>query len=283
MKLERIFLANIKQALKLDALASGDSVIHRLDGRIKLISLLAIIVYCVFSSELIIPIILEVYLLIVMRLSKLSYVDSFKRVLVLLPFGGMIIIFQPFIHPGNVLWSYSWLTVSDAGVNFAIILLARLIVSLTAIVILSSTSPMQQIIASLRKLRMPKDLAMILSIMVRFLFMFIEELESIRKAQSSRNFHIHNKKTSYVWRLKQVGFTVAMMFLKSYEQGENVYRSMVSRGFSENSEFYSEKEKLDKNDYYFIFSLIIVLSVLTIVIFSYSGAIGYLGQNLALN
>lgn len=276
-------MANIKQALQLDALASGNSVIHKLDGRVKLISLIAIIVYCVFSSELIIPIILEIYLLIIIHLSKLSYVDCFKRILVLLPFGGMIILFQPFIHPGNILWSYSWLTVSDAGVNFAIILLARLIVSLTAIVILSSTSPMQQIIDSLRKLKMPKDLAMILSIMVRFLFMFIDELESIRKAQSSRNFNIHSKKTPYMWRLKQVGFTIAMMFLKSYEQGENVYRSMVSRGFSQDSEFYSEKENLKKNDYYFIFSLIIVLSILTIIMFNFSGDIGYFGQNLALN
>lgn len=276
-------MANIKQTLKLDTLASGDSVVHKLNGIVKLLSTIIIIIYCVFASQLIIPCILEIYLLIIIYLSRISFIDSFKRILLLLPFGAMIIIFQPFIQPGHILWSYSWLTITDKGLNFAILLLSRLIVTLTAIVILSSTSPIQQIIYSLRKLKMPKDLAMILSIMVRFLFMFIDELESIRKAQSSRNFDIHSKITPYKWRVKQVGFTIAMMFLKSYEQGEKVYKSMISRGFNNDTEFFNEKENLEKNDYYFIFSLIILLSILTIILIKFTGNIGYFGYNLALN
>lgn len=276
-------MANIKQTLKLDTLASGDSVVHKLNGIVKLLSTIIIIIYCVFASQLIIPCILEIYLLIIIYLSRISFIDSFKRILLLLPFGAMIIIFQPFIQPGHILWSYSWLTITDKGLNFAILLLSRLIVTLTAIVILSSTSPIQQIIYSLRKLKMPKDLAMILSIMVRFLFMFIDELESIQKAQSSRNFDIHSKITPYKWRVKQVGFTIAMMFLKSYEQGEKVYKSMISRGFNNDTEFFNEKENLEKNDYYFIFSLIILLSILTIILIKFTGNIGYFGYNLALN
>ena len=174
-------MADITKALNLDELASKDSPIHNLDGRIKLISAILIIVVAAFSNNLFIPITLEIFLLIVIRIAKLSYIDSFKRLALLLPFGGAIIIFQPFIQPGNIIWSYSWLTITDVGLNWAILLLTRMIVSLTSIVILSSTSPMQQIVASFRRLKMPKDLAMILSIMVRFLFVFIDELAAIRK------------------------------------------------------------------------------------------------------
>lgn len=223
-------MADITKALNLDELASKESPIHNLDGRIKLISTVFIIVVAAFSNNIFIPIILEIFLLIVLKIAKLSYADSFKRLALLLPFGGAIIIFQPFIHPGNVLWSYSWITITDTGLNWAILLITRMITSLTAIVILSSTSPMQQIVASFRRLKMPKDLAMILSIMVRFLFVFIDELAAIRKSQKSRNFHIHSKLTPYKWRVKQVGYAVAMMFVKSYEQGERVYKSMISRG-----------------------------------------------------
>lgn len=276
-------MAHIQETLKLDTLSSGNSIIHKLDGRVKLLSTITIIIYCVFATQLIVPIILEIYLLIIIYLSKLSFTDSFKRILLLLPFGGMIIIFQPFIQPGHILWSYSWLTITDKGLNFAILLLSRLIVALTAITILSSTSPIQQIIYSLRKLKIPKDLAMILSIMVRFLFMFVDELENIKKAQASRNFDIHSKITPYKWRIKQVGFTIAMMFLKSYEQGENVHKSMISRGFNGDSEFHMEKEKLEKNDYYFIFSLIITLTIITIILIIFTKDINYFGYNLALN
>ncbi|WP_407432248.1 cobalt ECF transporter T component CbiQ [Methanobrevibacter sp.] len=276
-------MADITKALNLDELASKDSPIHNLDGRIKLISAIFIIVVAAFSNSIFIPICLEIFLLIVLKIAKLSYADSFKRLALLLPFGGAIIIFQPFIHPGNVLWSYSWLTITDTGLNWAILLITRMITSLTAIVILSSTSPMQQIVASFRRLKMPKDLAMILSIMVRFLFVFIDELAAIRKSQKSRNFHIHSKLTPYKWRVKQVGYSVAMMFVKSYEQGERVYKSMISRGYSDESDLFNEKTSLEKSDYIYIITIIILVIILEIILIKYSTNLGYFGQNLSIN
>jgi cobalt/nickel transport system permease protein len=276
-------MADITKALNLDELASQDSPIHRLDGRIKLISAIFIIVIAAFSNNIFIPIILEIFLLVVIKIAKLSYIGSFKRIALLLPFGGAIIIFQPFIHPGNVLWSYSWLTITDTGLNWAILLITRMITSLTSIVILSSTSPMQQIVASFRRLKMPKDLAMILSIMVRFLFVFIDELAAIRKSQKSRNFHIHSKLTPYKWRIKQVGYSIAMMFVKSYEQGERVYKSMISRGFSDKSDLFNEKTSLEKSDYIYIATIIILVIILEIIIIKYSNHLGYFGENLSIN
>lgn len=276
-------MADITKALNLDELASKKTPIHNLDGVIKLISALLIIVTAAFSNNIFIPLMLEIFLLIVIFIADLSYFDSFKRLLLLLPFGGAIIIFQPFVQPGNIIWSYSWLTITDTGLNWAILLLVRLIVSLTAIVILSSTSPMQQIVASFRRLKMPKDLAMILSIMVRFLFVFIDELTSIRKSQKSRNFHIHSKLTPYKWRVKQVGYTIAMMFVKSYEQGERVYKSMISRGFSDKSDLYNEKKSFERNDYIYIVTIIILIIVLEIILIKYSNQLGYFGKNLSIN
>ena len=276
-------MADITQTLKLDEIASGDSVIHNLDGRVKLISTVIIIIFTVFSEKLIVPIIMEIFLLIILYLSKVPLKDAFKRIALLLPFGGIIILFQPFIHPGNVLWTYSWMEITDTGLNWAILLLARLIASLTAIVLLSSTSPMQEIVASFRKLKMPKELAMILSITVRFLFVFIDELTTIRNAQKSRNFNIHSNLVSYKWRLRQIGYTIAMMFLKSYEQGERVHKSMVSRGFSDTSYLFNEKAHLEKSDYIYVISIISIMIIIEVILYKYSNQLGYLGSNLAIN
>lgn len=275
-------MANIVKALDLDEIASGNSSIHNLEGRVKLISMILIIVYCVFASNLIVPIILEIYLLVLMYISKISLFNSFKRILFLLPFGGVIIVIQPFFQPGNIIWSYSWLQISDTGLKFAVLLFARLIVCLTAIVLLSSTSPIQQIVASLRKLKMPKELAMILSIMVRFLFVFIDELETVKISQKSRNFDIHSKLTPYKWRVKQVGYSIAMMFLKSYEQGERTYESMLSRGYNGDSDLYDDKQNLDRNDYIYIGFLLSIIAILTIIIFVLPENLGYFSKNLAL-
>ena len=276
-------MVDITQTLKLDEIASGDSLIHNLDGRVKLISTIIITIFTVFSSQLIVSIIIEVFLLIILYLSKVSLKDSFKRIALLLPFGGAIIIFQPFIQPGTVLWTYSWLKITDVGLNWAILLSGRLITSLTAIVLLSSTSPMQEIVASFRKLKMPKELAMILSITIRFLFVFIDELNTIRNAQKSRNFNIHSKLVPYRWKVKQVGYTIAMMFLKSYEQGERVHKSMISRGFSDTSYLFSQKTHLGKSDYIYILSIIAIMIIIEAVLYKYSNQLGYLGLNLAIN
>ncbi|WP_413825654.1 MULTISPECIES: cobalt ECF transporter T component CbiQ [unclassified Methanobrevibacter] len=272
-------MVNINDALDLDVVSAQNNVIHNLDGRVKLISVLFIIIYSVFSNQLFVPIILEIFLLIVMGLAKLSFKASFTRILLLIPFGGAIILFQPFIHPGNIIWvsSISWIHITDAGLNWGIILMSRLIVCLTAIVILSSTSPMQEVVESFRKLGMPRDLAMILSIMVRFLFMFIDELAQIRKSQKSRNFDIHSKLTPYKWRIKQVGYTVAMMFLKSYEKGETTYSSMVSRGFSNDSQFYVSRKKMTKSNYVFIISIVLLILFIEILVIFYAPQLGYFG------
>ena len=275
-------MVDITQIMRFDDLASKDSPIHNLEGRIKLISTVFIILVCVISKELFIPIVLEIILLIILKIADLSYWDSAKRLLMLLPFGGAIIVFQPFIQPGNIIWSYSWLHITDFGLNWAILLLARMIVSLTAIIIYSSTTPLQEMASSFRKLKMPRDLAMILSIMVRFLFLFVDELAAIRKSQKSRNFSIHSD-APYKWRVKQVGYTIGMMFLKSYEQGERVHKSMVSRGFSDASEMFDEKTAPERSDYIYIVSLIIIVIVLEIIIINYSGHLGYFGQNFAIN
>ncbi|AMD16907.1 cobalt transporter [Methanobrevibacter sp. YE315] len=276
-------MVDITQIIRFDDLASMDSPIHNLEGRIKLISTVFIILVCVISKELFIPIMLEIMLLIILKIAKLSYVDSFKRLLMLLPFGGAVIIFQPFIQPGNILWNYSWLTVTDVGLNWGILLFTRMVVCLTAIIIYSSTTPLQEMASSFRKLKMPRDLAMILSIMVRFLFLFVDELAAIRKSQKSRNFTIHGNNTPYKWRVKQVGYTIGMMFLKAYEQGERVHKSMVSRGFSDASEMFNEKKSPEKSDYIYLFTIIIFVIVLEIILFKYSGQLGYFGQNLAIN
>lgn len=276
-------MADITQTLKLDDIASGDSIIHNLNGPVKLISASIIIVFTVFSQQIIVPIIMEIFLLLILYLSKVSIKDAFKRIVLLLPFGGAIIIFQPFIHPGNVLWAYSWMQITDAGLNWAILLFGRLITSLTAIVLLSSTSPMQEIVASFRKLKMPKELAMILSITVRFLFVFIDELTTIRNAQKSRNFNIHSKLVPYRWIVRQVGYTIAMMFLKSYEQGERVHKSMISRGFSDTSQLFNEKTQLEKSDYIYLISIITIMIVIEVILYKYTNQLGYLGMKLTIN
>ncbi|MGZ7047274.1 MAG: cobalt ECF transporter T component CbiQ [Methanobacterium sp.] len=243
------------------------SYLHLLDGRVKLVILLLIIVYAVFTTQIAVLILMEIYLLFLIYISNISFKTALMRILLLLPFGGFIIAFQPFIHPGNIIWvgPFLGIHITDAGLMWGALLFSRLVVTLTSIVLLSSISPMQEVVNSFRKLGMPKEFAMIFSLMIRFLFMFFDELEQIRNAQTARNFHIFNKKTAYMWRMKQLGYTIAMMFLRAYEQGEKVYMSMLSRGYSDKSRLYSENKKgLGSKEYFFVAITISLIACLEI-------------------
>lgn len=246
-------MSGVGTVSKLENHSVNNSVLHALDGRVKLIILLAIIVYAVYTTDLLVLAIMEFYLIVLIAVSHLSFKESFKRVLFILPFGGVIALFQPFILPGVVIYTGPMgIHITYQGLFFGILLISRLIVSLTCIVILSSLSPMQEVVNSFRRLGMPREFAMIFSLFIRYLFMFYDELNKILHAQKSRNFHIFNKKTTYMWRMKQIAYTIAMMFLRSYEKGETVYFSMLSRGYSENSSIYTDNNKLAKKDFTFI-------------------------------
>ena len=231
---------DISQSLNLDVLSGMDSPIHNLEGRIKLLSVIIIIVYCVYSTQLLVPIVLEIFLLILIYLAKLSYKDSFKRIAMLLPFAGFIIIFQPFIHGGNIIWQgpVSWIHITDEGLNWAILLTSRLIVSLTAIVLL------------------------------------------FRVSQKSRNFDIYSKITPYKWRVKQVGYTIAMMFLKAYEKGERTYYTMLSRGLSDNSDMFNVKSIVGKSEIIYLGSLILIIISLQLILIFIPDSLGFLTKVL---
>ena len=248
-----------------------ESFLHLLDGRIKLVILVFIIVYAVYTTQLLILVIMELYLLLLIYLSQISFKTALMRILLLLPFGGLIIALQPFIHPGTVLYTLPFgIYISYEGLMFGILLLSRLIVALTSIVLLSSISPMQEVVHSFRKLGMPREFAMIFGLMIRFLFLFYDELHKIRYAQVARNFDIFNKNTNYIWRIKQVGYTIMMMFLRAYEHGESVYLSMISRGYSDKSKPYSErKRRIGKKEYVFVasaISLVLFTQILIILL-----------------
>ncbi len=259
--------------------AMKENVLQLLDGRVKLIILLVVVVFAVYTTQLIVLAILEFYLIALILLSRNSLKHSLMRVAIIIPFGGSIAILQPFVHGGTVLYTLPLgIQVTYQGVMFGLLLFSRLIVTLTCIVLLSSISPMQEVAESFRRLGMPRDFSMIFSLFIRFLFLFYDELQKITNAQTSRNFDIFNKKLAYMWRLKMVAYTVLSMFLKSYERGESVYLSMASRGFSDQSQLYSITNKgINLNEYSFIFAtllLIICLQIMAIFIFPQMGFVG---------
>ena len=106
-------------------------------------------------------------------------------------------------------------------------------------------------------------MAMLLGLMVRYLFLMYEILEKTIEAQKSRAYN--RKNLGYKNAPKIFGYTVGTIFIRAYEQGERTYLAMLSRGYNENSELTLYSKKITPLDVLFLCLVVafIIISYIT--------------------
>ncbi len=72
-----------------------------------------------------------------------------------------------------------------------------------------------------------------------------------------RCFEVWNRKVPRRWTLEQLGYTISSLFVRSYEQGERTYQSMLCRGYNE-AHVYVDKKKIGAADV-FVLALTFVI------------------------
>lgn len=218
----------------------GDSVIHRLDARVKLILTLAIIVVMAALPRGAWPTYLACFgmICLVIGLSQVPPMLILRRSLLAIPFT-LAALSLVFTVPGSTLASWSlgsWnLSVTLEGtVSFASILVKAWLSVLSA-TILVVTTPFVQLVAAMKAFRVPAVLVSIVSFMYRYLWVIAEEALRLHRARESRSAtYGHHAGGSLSWRARVLGGMVGSLFLRSYERSERVHAAMLSRGFDGN-------------------------------------------------
>jgi cobalt/nickel transport system permease protein len=193
---------------------------------------------------------IETYLAALLLLARLDFSYIAIRFAIAMPFGlGMAVLQpflrQPFIPEFTELFMLPFgLSATREGALFGSIIFAKFLVSITAVILLSSTTSLSELVASARRLGMPKEMALLFTMMARYLFVFSNMLGRIRRAQKTRCFDLLNKKVPRIWTLQQIGYTISSMFIRSYEQGERTYQSMLCRGYNADRHVYVGSKNL---------------------------------------
>ena len=218
----------------LDPYRDRDSFVHRLDPRTKLVAACAYVVAVAvvppgsWPSYAVLLSIVFVWLLA----SRVPWLHVLRRSLVVFPFVLMIAAFVPFFRDGEVAGSLTrggWqVSVTYEGLHLLRTIIVRAWLSVTALVLLSATTRMSEMLHAMEALRLPAVLVMVLSFMYRYLFVLVDEIMRLKVARDSRNFGCGG---SRVWRVRVVGHMIGSLFIRSYERAERVYSAMVARGF----------------------------------------------------
>jgi cobalt/nickel transport system permease protein len=246
------------ELLDFEAETGKKSPIHNLDPRGKIISFLLIIgtaVYlgrgeALFYKKLIGLAILEGYLIFLLSLSRLRISLFLKRLSLVVPFGGAIAAMKIFFSEGGI-------GITRNGIEQGATLFSIMIVCATSVLLLSSTTPQQSLMLSLRSLRLPRELSILLSMSMRYVFFYFVALKKITEAQATR---LSSPRKLFAW--KNIGDTIGIIFIRSYEQGFKTYQSMLSRGYNPNSNFLIKKNSSFRDVCFVLFTVIICASIL---------------------
>ncbi len=174
----------------------GDSILHKTDPRIKLVSL---IVYfaSLFSAtrftSLLLPVLATLLMCAVSRIRAKVLLRSVRPVMFILLFTAIINIF--FTENGNLIFHWNFISIYDGGIRNALFVFFRLVALVmgTGVLLSYTTSPyeiadaLEDLLSPLKALKVPvHDFATMMSIALRFIPTLMEETDRLISAQKAR-------------------------------------------------------------------------------------------------
>ena len=214
----------------------GDSIIHRLDARIKLVLVIAVIVLIFMADTLIGNLVVVGFLITVILLSRVNI----KFVLRGLKPLWFIIVFtfvlNTFFYSGGTEIASWWVfRITQEGLYNAIRLATRLVLLITATTILTlTTSPialtdgLERLMAPLKLIRFPvHELAMMMTIAMRFIPTLLEETDKIMKAQTARGAEFDSG--NVIKRATGMVPLLVPLFVSAFRRADELAFAMESR------------------------------------------------------
>lgn len=212
------------------------SILHRLDPRVKLVStLLYLISLFLFKS---IPgyIVATVFLITVIQMSRVPIsfiVKGLKPIIMLLL---ITVLFNLFLtRDGDVLF-HAWIfTITEGGLRTAVYMAIRLIYLIIGSSLMTfTTTPneltdgIESLLHPLNKIRVPvHEVAMMMSIALRFIPILLEETDKIMKAQIARGADLENG--NIIQRAKNMIPILVPLFVSAFRRANDLAMAMEAR------------------------------------------------------
>ena len=212
-----------------------DSVVHRLDPRVKLIATLLFICSLFVVNQAAGYVVAVVFLALAIRLSHVPFrfmVRGMRAILFLLvlTFG-----FNLFLTPGEAVFQVWKLTVTREGITMAVKMAVRLsLLIIGSSVMTLTTTPnnltdgLERLLKPLQKLRVPvHEIAMMMSIALRFIPILLEETDKIMKAQTARGASFDEG--NLLQRAKNMVPLLVPLFISAFRRANDLAMAMEAR------------------------------------------------------
>jgi cobalt/nickel transport system permease protein len=227
-------LAFFKESIFAEEYASRPGLLQSLDPRIKTLTILLLVVMALFIKS--IPVLAGVYglCLLLVGLSRIDLFFFLKRTWVFIPLFALFIAVPALfslVTPGEALFSFkfvAWkLTITRQGLAGAALFVARVLVSVSFVVLLGLTTRHFTLLKVLRLFRIPQVFVTTTGMCYRYIYLLVEIIENTHTAIKSRvGTRLHYQKGQ-----RLVAWNMAALWMRSYRLNEAVYQAMLSRGY----------------------------------------------------
>ncbi|MBA2876946.1 energy-coupling factor transporter transmembrane component T family protein [Thermaerobacillus caldiproteolyticus] len=216
----------------------SDSIIHRMDPRAKLL-LVFIYVFIVFlANNSVTYIVLTMFTLVLLFLSRIPIAFILRGLKPILWIVLVTFLLHMFMtKEGDLLYQWGRLAIYEGGIKQGIFISLRflLFIMITTLLTLTTTpievtDGVESLLAPLKKLHVPvHELALMMSISLRFIPTLLEETEKIMKAQAARGVDFSGG--SFSERVKAIVSLLVPLFINSFKRAEELATAMEARGY----------------------------------------------------
>jgi energy-coupling factor transport system permease protein len=247
----------------------GKSIIHKMDVRPKIAWFICTVVLAFIFWD---PVYLAVILISIMILGYLVKIPLVKFLslmkILLIP---LIFVFgyEAFFYHGKTILFYlipkidgfgPYIAVTLEGVMLGLTFLLRILIMAMASSLLTLTTPIYHFIAFLRKLRLPYQMAFVITTAIRFVPVLEKDALATIDAQKARGAELEASK-SFLQIIKAYVPIMIPMLIGAIRRSETLGMAMIARGFGATDKwtnFYEIEAK--KSDYFYTFLFLTILA-----------------------
>ena len=238
------FARLLEELLANDAIAVKPGLLQQIDPRAKVIGLIGLVVVTTLVHQLTT---LALTYGLCLLLAALSAIPPRRmlRVWLAIPLFSAAIMLPALLnvvtpgHPVVTLWHFAaphigpWrvaptLAITDGGIFVALRFVLRTAVCVTLALLLTTSTQTHRLFRGLRALGVPMLFVMLLSMMERYLTVFVRAAEEIHLAKISRSITVTGVRQEQAW----VAAGMSALFRRTQSLGHAVYLAMVSRGYT---------------------------------------------------
>jgi len=247
--------------------ATGQSVVHRLDPRIRIIVATGYCFVVAFARQFPVLLIAVTISVVLAAIAGLDLKAVTKRLVLV---NGLILLLWavvPLTYGGTPMFTIAGFAFSRAGIILSAQISLKSNAILLAFIALVATMTFATLGHALKQLRVPGKIVYLLLMNYRYVFVIEQEYQRLIRAAKIRGFRPKTSLHSY----RTYAHVIGMLFVRAALRAQRVHQAMLCRGFK--GRFYSLQEfKADRNAWIFLTLMTMLIIGLAILEYSPTGA-----------